>query len=181
MMTTRERSRHGGRLGGFRLLGAALVMLSLVACAAAPTPYREATGGFGYREQQLESNRYRVSFAGNSATPLDSVQDYALYRAAELTRASGHDYFKVVNRSTDTRSSSVGGPRIGVGVGSGSSGSSLGVGVSSILGGGGFADDYTATLDILMFDGEKPAADADAYDAREVLRRLEPTIRRPTA
>ena len=157
MMTTRERSRHGGRLGGFRLLGAALVMLSLVACAAAPTPYREATGGFGYREQQLESNRYRVSFAGNSATPLDSVQDYALYRAAELTRASGHDYFKVVNRSTDTRSSGVGGPRIGV------------------------ADDYTATLDILMFDGEKPAADADAYDAREVLRRLEPTIRRPTA
>jgi hypothetical protein len=180
-MMTRDRSLHAGRLGGIRLLGAALAMLSLAACAAAPTLYREADGGFGYRDQQLESNRYRVSFAGNSATPLDSVQDYALYRAAELTLASGHDYFKVVERSTDTRSSGVGGPRIGVGVGSGSSGSGLGVGVSSILGGGGFADDYTVTLDVLMFDGEKPAADPDAYDAREVLRRLEPTVRRPAA
>jgi hypothetical protein len=181
-MTTRDRSLHAGKhLGGIRLLGSALLMLCLVACAAAPTPYREADGGFGYRDQQLESNRYRVSFAGNSATPLDSVQDYALYRAAELTLSSGHDYFKVVERSTDTRSSGVGGPRIGVGVGSGSSGSSLGVGVSSILGGGGFADDYTVTLDILMFEGEKPAADPDAYDAREVLRRLEPSIRRPAA
>ena len=83
----------------------------------------------------------------------------------------------MVDQSTDTRSSGVGGPRIGVGVGSGGSGSGLGVGVSSILGGGGgFADDYTVTMDILMFDGEKPAAEEDAYDAREVLRRLQPTI-----
>jgi hypothetical protein len=181
MTMTRDRNRYAGRLCGIRLLGSALAMLSLLACASAPTPYHEATGRYGYRDQQLESNRYRVSFAGNSATPLDSVQDYALYRAAELTRASGHDHFKVVGRSTDTRSSGAGGPRIGVGVGSGGSGSGLGVGLSSILGGGGFADDYTVTMDILMLDGEKPAADPDAYDAREVLRRLEPTIRRPAA
>jgi hypothetical protein len=178
---TRDRSLHAPRPGGIRRLGSALLILSLVACAAGPTPYREATGDFGYRDQQLESNRYRVSFAGNSATPLNSVQDYALYRAAELTLARGYDYFKVVERSTDTRSTGVGGPRIGVGVGSGSSGSGVGIGVSSILGGGGFADDYMVTMDILMFEGEKPAADPDAYDAREVLRRLEPTIRRPEA
>ena len=48
-------------------------------------------------------------------------------------------------------------------------------------GGGGFADDYRVTMDVLMFEGEKPATDPDAYDAREVLRRLEPTIRRPAA
>ena len=177
---TRERGRHAGRRAAGGLLGGALALLSLVACAAAPTPYRAAENGFGYRDQQLESNRYRVAFAGNSATPLESVQDYALYRAAELTVASGHDYFKVVDRSTDTRSSGAGGPRIGVGVGSGG-GSGLGVGISSILGGGGFADDYTVTMDVLMFDGAKPAADAAAYDAREVLRRLEPTIQRPAA
>ena len=88
----------------------------------------------------------------------------------------------MVNRSTDTRSSGVGGPRIGVGVGCGGSGSGLGVGLSSILGGGGgSADDYTVTMDILMFDGEKPADEEDAYDAREVLRRLQPTIQRPAA
>ena len=121
-MTTRDRSLHAGKhLGGIRLLGSALLMLCLVACAAAPTPYREADGGFGYRDQQLESNRYRVSFAGNSATALDRVQDYALYRAAELTLASGYDYFKVVERGTDTRSSGVGGisARSGRSVGTG--------------------------------------------------------------
>jgi len=157
------------------------VLLGLAACASSPTPYRSATDGFGYREQQLESNRYRVSFAGNAATALDTVRDYALFRAAELTVATGHDYFKVVDQSTDTRSSGVGGPRIGVGVGSGGSGSGLGVGLSSILGGGGFADDYTVTMDVLMFAGERPAADEDAYDAREVLRRLQPTIVQPSA
>jgi len=174
---------RGRRQGAPRLLGAALLLLGLVACASSPTPYQAASNGFGYREQQLESNRYRVSFAGNSATSLDTVQDYALYRAAELTVATGHDYFRVVNRSTDTRGSGVGGPRIGVGVGSGggSSGSVLGVGGSSILGGGGYADDYTVTMDILTFQGAKPAADPDAYDAREVLRRLEPTLRHPSA
>lgn len=179
-----DRTRDSGRRrGAARLLGGALLLLALVACATSPTPYQAASNGFGYREQQLESNRYRVSFAGNSATSLNTVQDYALYRAAELTVASGHDYFRVVDRSTDTRSSGAGGPQIGVGVGSGggSSGSVLGVGVSSILGGGAYADDYTVTMDILTFDGAKPAADPDAYDAHEVLRRLEPTLRRSSA
>jgi hypothetical protein len=168
----------GGRL---RRLGAALLLLGLAACAAAPTPYGAASDRFGYRDQQLESNRHRVSFAGNSATALDAVQDYALYRAAELTLANGHDYFKVVDRSTDSRSSGVGGPRVGVGVGSGSSGSSLGVGLSTMLGGGGYAETYTVTLDILTFAGAKPADDQTAYDARELIQRLEPAIQRPPA
>jgi hypothetical protein len=177
----RDDGAGAGRRRGARLLLGGLVLLGLLACASSPTPYRSASDRFGYSEQQLESNRYRVSFAGNAATALDTVRDYALYRAAELTVATGHDYFKVVNQSTDTRSSGVGGPRIGVGVGSGGSGSGLGVGLSSILGGGGYADDYTVTMDVLMFDGEKPAAEEDAYDAREVLRRLQPTIQRPAA
>ena len=162
---------------------ALLLLAALLACASAPTPYRPASDGFGYRDQQLESNRYRVSFAANSATALDAVQDYALYRAAELTLAGGHDYFQVVDRSTESRSTGVGGPRLGVGVGSGGSGSGLGIGLSTFLGGpgGGYAEDHTVSLDILTFAGTKPADDTEAYDAREVLRRLEPAIQRPPA
>ncbi|HUH05940.1 MAG TPA: hypothetical protein VML75_28315 [Kofleriaceae bacterium] len=164
-----------------RRLGSALLLLGLAACASAPTPYRVASDGFGYRDQQLESNRYRVSFAANSATAADAVQDYALYRAAELTLANGDDYFRVVDRQTESRSTGVGGPRVGVGVGGGSSGSGLGVGLSTILGGygGGYAEDRTVSLDILTFAGTKPAGDQNAYDAREVIRRLEPTVQRP--
>jgi len=172
--------RASGRRGR-RQLCAALLLLGLAACASAPTPYRAAADGFGYSDQQIETNRYRVSFAGNSATGLDAVRDYALYRAAELTLANGDDYFKVVDRNTESRSTGVGGPRVGVGVGSGSSGSNLGIGLSTFLGGGGYAEDYTVSMDILTFQGEKPAGDRDAYDAREVLRRLEPALQRPSA
>ena len=168
------------RARALRRLGAALLLLGLGACASAPTPYRAASDGFGYRDQQIESNRYRVSFSGNAATDLDAVQDYALYRAAELTLANGADYFRVVDRNTESRSTGVGGPRVGVGVGSGS-GSGLGIGLSTILGGygGGYAEDYTVAMDILTFEGTKPADAEDAYDAREVIRRLQPAIQRP--
>ena len=154
----------------------------MAACASKPTPYGPATGDVGYRDQQIESDRYRVSFAGNSATPVDRVQDYALYRAAELTVANGYDYFKVASRSTDSRGGAVGGPSVGVGVGGGSGGGGVGIGLSSILGGGGgYAQGYTVSMDIVMFHGEKPAADQSAYDAHQVLQRLAPTIQAPPA
>jgi hypothetical protein len=161
-------------------LATILVLLGLGACTTSPTPYQAATGTLGYSDQQIESNRYRVSFAGNSATPLDKVQDYALYRAAELTLAHGGDYFKVVSRNTESNSGGYGGPSFGVGVGGGGSGN-VGVGVSSILGGGYAQGNYTVTMDILTFQGTKPANETDAYDAHEVVRRLEPTIQRPSS
>ena len=37
----------------------------------------------------LASNRYRVTFTGNSVTPRDTVESYLLLRAAEVTRAGG--------------------------------------------------------------------------------------------
>jgi hypothetical protein len=159
------------------------ILMALAACTTSPTPYQAATGTLGYRDQQLESNRYRVSFAGNSATPRDKVQDYALYRAAELTIASGNDYFKVASRNTDATSTGGGGPSFGVGVGgvSGGGGGGVGLGLSSILGGGGSSDSYTVSMDILVFKGTKPVNDTEAYDAREVVRRLGPTIQPPPA
>ena len=37
-------------------------------------------------------------------------------------------------------------------------------------------DRYTAYADIVMFEGEKPQGDVNAYAARDVLRQLDPTI-----
>jgi hypothetical protein len=163
-------------------LCAFVILLGIAACASAPTPYRAATDGLGYRDQQIETNRYRVSFAGNSATPLNTVQDYALYRAAELTVANGYDYFEVASRSTDSGGGAVGGPSIGLGVGGGTGGSGgVGIGVSSILGGGGYPQGYTVSMDIVMFHGEKPPSNQSAYDAHQVLQRLAPTIQAPPA
>ena len=154
-----------------------MLVLLLAGCAA-PTPYRPATDGYGYSEQQIEDNRYRVTFSGNAVTPREVVQNYLLHRAAELTVASGHDYFTVVDRDLE-RSTSY--------HGSGFNDFAWGPGRHSQrafgLGFGNYTaypiDSYTAFADIVMADGDKPAAEVNAYDARDVLRQLGPTVQRP--
>ncbi|MEL6857200.1 MAG: hypothetical protein AAFO74_02365 [Pseudomonadota bacterium] len=73
----------------------------LGACATA-TPYQAATDNQrGYVNQQIENNRWQISFAGNSLTDRQTVETYLLYRAAELTDLEGYDFFSVVQRATD--------------------------------------------------------------------------------
>lgn len=154
-----------------------LPVVALVACAASPTPYQAQDDRYGYSEQQLEDDRYRVSFTGNSATSREAVQNYMLFRAAEVTLESGNDYFTVVDQQVEGTSTGTASPRVGVGVGSGGS-SNIGVGISTFLGGGGNAARYTAYADILVREGEKPAGDPDSYDARDLIERLRPTLAR---
>jgi hypothetical protein len=153
----------------------ALVLgLLIAACAGGPTPYQQAQDGYGYSEQRFEENRYRVSFAGNSATSRQTVEDFLLYRAAELTVQTGHDWFEVVHRNTMQDYSGFGGsPQMGLGVGSGGD---FGVGLSFPVLGGGGATGYTADMDILVHDGEKPQQNPDAYDAFAVISRLQPKV-----
>ena len=79
-----------------------LAALALLGACATATPYQPATpNARGYSNQQIESNRWMVSFAGNSLTDRQTVETYLLYRAAELTSQNGYDYFRVVRRATD--------------------------------------------------------------------------------
>jgi hypothetical protein len=85
--------------------------LSVVAACATPTPYQPAVGTrWGYEESQIESNRFRVSFGGNSLTDRETVETYLIYRAAELTVENGYDYFEVVTRALDEESRFMGTP-----------------------------------------------------------------------
>lgn len=84
-----------------RMISALAALAVLGACATA-TPYQAATDNQrGYANQQIESNRWQISFAGNSLTDRQTVETYLLYRAAELTDLEGYDYFSVVQRATD--------------------------------------------------------------------------------
>jgi hypothetical protein len=149
-------------------------VLALAACATV-TPYQPLEGGLGYAEQKLETNRYRVRFTGSSKTPRSTVENYLMYRAAELTLQNGYGHFLVAARDLETppaRNGSSGGVSFGFGSG-GHSG--IGIGLGTVVGG----DEPTlAQMDVLMFAGKKPANRADAFDAREVLANLEPTIQR---
>jgi hypothetical protein len=84
--------------------------LTVLAACATPTPYQPAIGTrWGYEENQIESNRFRVSFGGNSLTERETVETYLLYRAAELTVENGFDHFQVVTRGLEEESRFVGG------------------------------------------------------------------------
>jgi hypothetical protein len=87
-----------------KVLAVAMVAAAttLAACSSGPTPYQPAAGyDRGYSEQKIESDRYRISFKGNSMTERDTVENYLLFRAAELTLQSGYDSFTIVERDTD--------------------------------------------------------------------------------
>jgi len=160
----------------FRTLSGTLVALGLAACSISPTPYQAIGEDGGYTDQQLESDRYRVKFEGNSATPRETVEDYALYRAAELTLQTGNDYFKVVSKEVEPVIGSVRGVTPGFGIGVGGGSGDFGIGVSTGFGGGRPDYSYVTYLDIIVYEGEKPEDDREAYVAFDVIDRLQPAV-----
>ncbi len=181
------------------LLALAAAGRVLTACATA-TPYQAAVDSSrGYSEQRIESNRYRVSFSGNSITNLETVENYLLYRAAELTKQNGYDYFVIADRSTEKKERYTGASVFGSGIGTGYRShfgylGHYGFGwtyYSPFYGYGHGYDPffdgydirqitrYTATAEIAMYHGAKPAKNERAYQASEVLTELGSKIVRP--
>lgn len=165
------------------LVAGALAWISLLAACAAPTPYQPVDGGYGYGQQQLEDNRYRITFAGNADTPRETVQNYLLFRAAEVTLESGHDYFTMVGQDVErsTRYFGTFDPAFPYyGRAAFTRGYPYG-----LVGAGSYTthpiDNYSAFADILVSKGEKPADDVNAYDARDVIERLRPLVVRTPA
>jgi hypothetical protein len=93
-------------LCSLRAAAAPLAAFALLAACTTATPYQPLNphGGYssgGYSEQRLDENHYRVCFAGNEFTTRQRVENYLLYRAAELTLQAGYDSFTMVTRATD--------------------------------------------------------------------------------
>jgi hypothetical protein len=162
---------------------AAALCLAVVAACATPTPYKEAAtmNGDGYTTQQIESNRFRISFRGNSLTTRQTVDTYMLYRAAEVTLQNGGDYFIIVNKDVDKNTGYENyGDDLAWGWGGGW-GWRHGYGGYAGPFGGGFdysrpINSYDAIADIVTYRGPKPAANPYAYDAHEVLNAIGPTV-----
>jgi hypothetical protein len=157
----------------------------LAACASSgPTPYQPASATYsrGYTEQKLEDTRYRISFKGNSLTERETVENYMLYRAAELTLQSGYDTFTIANRDTDadkrTRYTGFYGPRLSYMYYSRRWG--------WVNSWDPFWNDsryeevtsYEAFAEIVMTKGPK-GSDPNSFDARQVSQNLGPAIQRP--
>ena len=153
----------------------AVSALALSACASlAPYGPQQSARGQGFSEQQIESNRFRVTYNGVGAA--GPVVDRALFRAGQLTVDQGYDWFEVTQRWIDGRPDSAGGVRPSVSIGAGSSryggyrSSGVGVGLGFDLSG---PQPTSTTLEIVMGHGAKPDR-PDAYDARRVQDALRP-------
>jgi hypothetical protein len=78
--------------------------LALAGCAH-PSAYLPAEGahGSGYSDERLADNRYRVTFTGNSSTRRETVENFLLLRAAEVTRGAGYAWFVFDDRDTEAK------------------------------------------------------------------------------
>lgn len=159
----------------FGLIAASALALS--ACASlAPYGPQQSARGQGFSEQQIEANRFRVTYNG-VGTP-GPVADRALFRAAQLTVDRGYDWFEVTQRWIDGRPDSAGGVRPSVSIGAGSSRyggwstSGVGVGLGLDLSG---PQPTSTTLEIVLGRGAKPDR-PDAYDARRVQDAIRPRL-----
>lgn len=153
----------------------AVAALALTACQTTPT-YSAASSAnsAGYSETQVEGNRYFVTYRAPGGAAAQTLQDYALLRAADLTLEHHRDWFWVDRRSLNGEGGHSG-PSLGIGVGGGSFGHHSGVGVgagfSFPLGGGGGPTASSATLEVRFGEGPKPD-DPNAYDARSIATNL---------
>jgi hypothetical protein len=148
------------------IIAAAAALAS--ACASQTAIYRSRDDGgrYGYAEMQLEPNRLRVSYNGDTLTSRETVDTYLLYRAAEATLERGFDFFVIVAHDIDETSRydalAGGRPR---------------------LAGASFREvtSHTAMADIIMFEGEAPPPLANVFNARAVKQSLDSHIQRPAA
>jgi hypothetical protein len=84
---------------------AATLLSAGIAGCTTPAVYAPQTqrGGTGYTDERLAQNRFRVTFTGNTATPRVQVEDYLLYRAAQVTLDSGYVAFEFDARDTKAK------------------------------------------------------------------------------
>lgn len=167
-----------------RTLTVAMAVLLLAACASNRSSYVPASdeGGVGYTESRLSEARYRVVFKGESGASLETVQDYALLRAAELTVAQNYDWFEVAERSSTPVVEQRNSARAAVQVRSGTTRQTscglIGCTTTEVASAPAFPQSelefqereqgYVASIEVLMGQGSHDRS-ADIYDARDVI------------
>lgn len=164
-------------------LSAVLLAAGLMGCAT-PAPYGPRVEGShtGYTDERLAQNRYRVTYAGNAATPRTTVEDYLLYRAAQVTVDSGYAAFEFDTRDTKAKTTYLSTFNNYFPYGPGWRG-----GFGWYWHNWAFDNEvqshpitrYEAYAEIVMLTADQAKAEPRALDARDVMTRLGPRVLPP--
>jgi len=155
------------KTSGFIALAA---LLALTGCET-QEPFQPREGhSSGYTDQRLGSNRYRVTYTGNAATSRETIENFLLLRAAQVTLQSSYRWFVFDTRDTQAKTSYhtdfVGWP-----------------GFHDRFGwywhDWDYADSYPSTrydayAEIVMLTPEQAHGEARALDANDIVARLTP-------
>ena len=166
----------------FRFFAAVLAVAVLAACTLPrPTVYRAANGGFGYSETRMEDGNWQVAFTGNQMSRPEAMENYALYRSAEIALREGFGQFAVIESDVGrqvTRSPQF--ARRPPGVESPGQRHDATLQPADPFVGNRMVRTVTnsAILIIRPYSGAPPAGAERAYAARDVLTRLGPEIMR---
>ncbi len=185
------------RAGGLLAL---LVAGLLAACSAQRVPPSGPDGlgpRYGYSQQKLAEDRYRVGAAGPEGTSAEVLESYLLFRAARLALAEGFEGFRVLARDVEAPTpygdSAFGG--VGNGPGVGGWGGELGrpLGYAFLPGPlynpgylGGPREAYRrpfterrVSADLQLLEELPDAPEPGLYDARDLLTQLAPAVNDP--
>jgi len=160
----------------------------LSGCVTGPTAYGPAqNSGLGFASQQIESDRFQVSFTGRT---VDEARNLAMLRAAELTKGAGFSHFRVIGSGVDSQGQS-GSPistSVGIGIGSGSRyrrhgrGSStnvvVGIGINDI-GRALEGNKVTFGMEIILLNAGNDFGDDlddNVYEADSVIKSVRPQV-----
>ena len=170
-----------------------LFLLALAACS--PTKYVAASSdtSTGYYDVPVDATSYLVSFHGNSNTGISMVTRYSLFRAAELTKVRGYDYFRVEDTQNSehvqtsqsyTRDKSITTTPVSTDHhddhgdhGSNNNGTVTDVKTTSTVN-TDTQTDYTVVRTVRLFKGTPPQNDPDCYVASDMLQTMAPYVQR---
>ena len=149
--------------------------LSCLIALGCSTPYQPLGYRGGYFDLRLDSETYKVSFRGNGNTSSEKVENYLLFRCAELTAQNGFDYFAIIDSKAENRQAFVTTP--------GNYSSTTSFYGNTAYTQGRFTpgtttpiNKHVATVVIKVFKGVKPNI-TGAFNARELINNLRSQVK----
>jgi len=97
-------SHLAGRRGVGPTLAVVALAAALAACGSLSTYKPKGPGeSSGYTDERLAENRYRITYAGTTATRRETVENFLLRRSAEVTLHAGYRHFVFDTRDTEAK------------------------------------------------------------------------------